>query len=91
MKSRTMAQKNQVSVHNTYSGGQKYEDNEKQRKSKPPIVATVPCEIFDANRLPPTTATDVQMVCPSVAPTATPIAFLWVASCRIKKQTGIRN
>lgn len=32
--------------------------------------------------LPPTTATDVQIVCPIVAPTATPTALLWVASCR---------
>lgn len=31
--------------------------------------------------LPPTTASDVQIVCPIVAPTATPIAFLCVASC----------
>ena len=31
--------------------------------------------------LPPTTAIDVQMVCPKVAPVATPTAFLWVASC----------
>jgi hypothetical protein len=31
--------------------------------------------------LPPTTAIDVQMVCPKVAPVATPIAFLCVASC----------
>ena len=34
--------------------------------------------------LPPTTATDVQMVCPIVAPIATPIAFLCVASCKVK-------
>ena len=31
--------------------------------------------------LPPTTAIDVQMVCPKVAPVATPTAFLWVANC----------
>ena len=47
------------------------------------MVATVPCEILDANMLPPTTATDVHIVCPSVAPTATPMAFLCVASCVI--------
>lgn len=58
---------------------------EKQRKSKPPIVATVRCEILDANMLPPTTASEVQMVCPKVAPTATPSAFLCVASCRTSK------
>ncbi|KAJ6379619.1 hypothetical protein OIU76_016293 [Salix suchowensis] len=34
--------------------------------------------------LPPTTATEVQIVCPKVAPTATPSAFLCVASCRTK-------
>lgn len=47
------------------------------------MVATVPCEILDANMLPPTTAIDVHIVCPSVAPTATPTAFLCVASCVI--------
>jgi hypothetical protein len=31
--------------------------------------------------LPPTTARDVHTVCPNDAPTATPIAFLCVASC----------
>lgn len=49
------------------------------------MVATVRCEILDANMLPPTTATDVHMVCPIVAPTATPTAFLCVASCKITK------
>lgn len=44
------------------------------------MVATVPWDILDASMLPPTTANDVQMVCPKVAPVATPIAFLWVAS-----------
>lgn len=53
-------------------------------KSKPPTVATERWEILDASMLPPTTAREVQMVCPIVAPTATPIAFLWVASCRRK-------
>jgi hypothetical protein len=36
---------------------------------------------LEASTLPPTTAIDVQMVCPKVAPVATPTAFLWVASC----------
>ena len=45
------------------------------------MVATVPWEILEANMLPPTTASDVQIKCPSVAPAATPAAFLWVASC----------
>jgi hypothetical protein len=45
------------------------------------MVATVPCDILEASMLPPTTAIDVQMVCPKVAPVATPTAFLWVASC----------
>ena len=47
-------------------------------------MATERWEILDASMLPPTTAREVQMVCPIVAPTATPIAFLWVASCRRK-------
>ena len=67
-----------------HRGGQKYEDTENPRKSKPPTVATERWEILDASMLPPTTAREVQMVCPIVAPTATPIAFLWVASCRRK-------
>jgi len=33
--------------------------------------------------LPPITARDVHTVCPNDAPTATPIAFLWVASCMV--------
>lgn len=49
------------------------------------MVATVPWDILDASMLPPTTANDVQMVCPKVAPTATPTAFLWVANCIGKK------
>lgn len=40
------------------------------------MVATVFCEILDANMLPPMTANDVHTVWPKVAPTATPIAFL---------------
>lgn len=47
------------------------------------MVATVRCEIFDANMLPPTTARDVHAVWPNDAPTATPIAFLCVASCMV--------
>ena len=42
-------------------------------------MATVRCEILDANMLPPTTANDVQTVCPNVAPMQTPNAFLCVA------------
>jgi hypothetical protein len=47
-------------------------------------VATERWEILDANMLPPTTATEVQIVCPIVAPAATPSAFLCVASCTRK-------
>lgn len=36
--------------------------------------------------LPPTTATDVQIVCPRQAPTATPTAFLCVASWKKKRK-----
>lgn len=50
------------------------------------MVATVRCEILDASILPPTTASEVQMVCPIVAPTATPTAFLCVASCTTKSE-----
>lgn len=52
------------------------------------MVATVPCDILDASMLPPTTANDVQMVCPKVAPMATPTAFLCVASCISRHTTG---
>lgn len=55
------------------------------------MVATVPCEILDASMLPPTTASEVQMVCPKVAPTATPSAFLCVASCSTRELEAMRN
>lgn len=61
---------------------------QKTLKEDPPIVATVRCEILDANMLPPTTAREVQTVCPKDAPTATPIAFLWVASCIMTKHNN---
>lgn len=54
-------------------------------------MATVRCEILDASMLPPTTATEVQIVCPIVAPTATPIAFLCVASCRTRSHCPENN
>ena len=43
-------------------------------------MATVRWEILEASMLPPTTASEVQIVCPIVAPIATPTAFLCVAS-----------
>lgn len=69
------------------------------RKSRPPVVATVRCEILDASMLPPITATGVHIVCPIVAPTATPIAFLCVARAivarkfkiKASKNMGVRN
>lgn len=53
-------------------------------------MATERWEILDASMLPPTTATEVQIVCPIVAPTATPSAFLCVASCKRKLEV-IKN
>lgn len=56
------------------------------------MVATLPCEILEANMLPPTTAIDVHIVCPIVAPIATPTAFLWVANFKkisINNKTGL--
>lgn len=55
----------------------------KAMKRQPPTVATVRCEIFKANSRPPTTARDVQTVCPIVAPSVTPHGFLCAASAMV--------
>jgi hypothetical protein len=74
-----------------YNGGYKYDETENPKKRTPPIVATVRCEILDADMLPPNTASNVQSVCPIDAPTATPIAFLWVASCIMTTENRITS